>query len=60
MLGIPDVSVALAYVLTVLSTAACVVYGIANWNKDGEPDREEAELEARWMSEERVIEEEEL
>ncbi len=40
-----------AYALTVLSAAACVVYGIVNWNKpkeDLEAElREEKEWEAR-------------
>ena len=36
MLGIPDFWVWSAYVLCILSTAACVVYGVRNWNKDGE------------------------
>lgn len=35
MLGLTDASVWLAYVLSILSAAACVVYGLVNWNKDG-------------------------
>jgi heme A synthase len=36
MLGLHDASVLVAYVLSILSTILCVIYGIANWNKDKE------------------------
>jgi hypothetical protein len=36
MLGIKDVWILGAYLLSIASTLACVVYGIVNWNKDGQ------------------------
>ena len=38
MLGIPDFGIIAAYLLCILSTVACVVYGIVNWNKGGEDE----------------------
>jgi len=34
MLGFAGVSAFLAYLLTILSTVFCIVYGIVMWNKD--------------------------
>ncbi len=34
MLGIPDASVWLAYVLSIGGAVLCIVYGIVNWNRD--------------------------
>lgn len=34
MLGLPDASVWLAYVLSIGGALLCVVYGLVNWNKD--------------------------
>ncbi|MCF7854948.1 MAG: hypothetical protein K9N51_09125 [Candidatus Pacebacteria bacterium] len=36
MLGMDDPWVAAAYILCVLSSLACVIYGALNWNKDGD------------------------
>ena len=36
MLGLGDFWVSLIFLLTILSTILCVVYGIMYWNKDGE------------------------
>jgi hypothetical protein len=36
MLGLHDMSVLAAYMLSILSTVLCVVYGIARWNKDSD------------------------
>ncbi|MGE5613389.1 MAG: symporter small accessory protein [Bacillota bacterium] len=33
MLGLPDPWIAAAYLLSIISAAVCVVYGLANWNK---------------------------
>ena len=33
MLGIEDPGIYWAYILTILSSVLCVVYGIVNWNK---------------------------
>ncbi len=34
MLGFAGVSVFLAYILCIISTVVCVVYGAIMWNKD--------------------------
>jgi hypothetical protein len=49
MLGISGNGVVAAYVLTLLSAALCVGYGLLNWNKPDESD-EKAEIaeEAEW------------
>ena len=33
MLGLGDWGVSLAYVLTLVATALCAVYGLLNWNQ---------------------------
>lgn len=55
MLGIEDKWVWLAYVLCILSSLLCVVYGLANWNK-GEETVEQDDI--RWAAEEKRVEEE--
>ncbi len=48
MLGIPDFGIIAAYLLCILSTVACVVYGIVNWNKGGEDEGAQVAEEAVW------------
>ena len=48
MLGIPDASIWLAYILCILSTAACVIYGLINWNKGADEEPEEILEEKKW------------
>lgn len=48
MLGIADFWVSSAYLLCVLSTLACVVYGVVNWNKGGENEAEQIEEVNKW------------
>lgn len=36
MLGFGSVEIALAFWLSIASTAVCVIYGIVNWNKTGD------------------------
>ncbi len=55
MLGIEDKWVALAYLLCILSTILCVVYGIINWNKGDEDVKSE---DIKWVSEEKKVEDE--
>jgi len=43
MLGLGDMGVSLAYLLTLVSTAFCVIYGLINWNKPS-PDEEIREI----------------
>jgi len=50
LLGIQDVWVWLAYILSILSTVLCVVYGLINWNKGEEPVKPE---DVDWAKEEK-------
>jgi len=56
MLGLGDFWVALVFILNLASVALCVVYGIVNWNRDGEPTKKEMAEEKRWGKEEKKIE----
>jgi len=38
MLGISDPYIVLAYLSSIILSAACVIYGLINWNKGGEAD----------------------
>ncbi len=49
MLGIQDKWVLLAYVLCIVSTLLCVLYGYFNWNKG---DTEVKPEDKRWAKEE--------
>jgi hypothetical protein len=55
MLGIEDPGVWVAYLLCLLSTLLCVVYGAINWNKGDEPTGPE---DVKWAKEEEKVEEE--
>ncbi len=50
LLGIQDIWVWLAYILSILSTVLCVVYGLINWNKGEEPVKPE---DVDWAKEEK-------
>jgi hypothetical protein len=55
MLGIEDKGVVAAYLLCIVSTILCVVYGLINWNRGEEniqPD------DVKWAAEEKKVEEE--
>lgn len=41
MFGLPDPSIWLAYLLCIGSTVLCVVYGVLNWNRDDDEDKED-------------------
>ena len=56
MLGFGDFTVFLGYTLTILSTILCIVYGVINWNKDGDPE-ELLQMEQQWEKEEHEIDE---
>lgn len=56
LLGIQDPWVALAYLLCILSTLLCVVWGLVNWNKEG-PEEPANEVK-QWAQEEDKVEEE--
>jgi len=53
MLGIEDPWVWLAYILCILSTLLCVVYGIVTWNKG---DEEPSVADSAWAGKEDKIE----
>ena len=58
MLGINDPWIWGVYLLCILSTLLCVVYGLLNWNKGGETEEEEISEEQAWEFEEEKMEEE--
>lgn len=41
MFGITDFWIATVYILCILSSMACVIYGIINWNKGVETEQNE-------------------
>ncbi len=47
MLGLEGVAVPLGFILTILSTLLCIIYGILNWNK-GYVTEEELRQEKNW------------
>lgn len=55
MLGFADGWVAAAYILCILSTLLCVVYGALNWNRGDEPVTSE---DRKWARSEEKVEEE--
>lgn len=57
MLGIKDPWIISAYLLTILSAVACVVYGVINWNKGAENEALEMSEEANWEQDEQKIDE---
>jgi hypothetical protein len=54
MLGIPDFSIWLVYLLCILSTVTCIIYGLINWNEGEEVKTAVAEKELKWNKEEEV------
>ncbi len=57
MLGIDDGWIAAAYLLCILSTLLCVVYGLINWNRGAEAEEEQIKEETGWEEKEQKIEE---
>jgi hypothetical protein len=57
MLGIKDPWILTAYLLCFLSALACIIYGIRNWNKGADNEKEEIKEEAKWEKNESKIEE---
>ncbi len=57
MLGLQDNSIFAAYMLSIASALGCIVYGILNWNKDGNDEANEIREEQDWASEEEKINE---
>jgi hypothetical protein len=57
MLGLEDNSIFLAYILSIVSALGCLVYGIVNWNKEGDNEKQEIKEEKKWESDEEKISE---
>jgi hypothetical protein len=47
MLGIPDASIWLVYILCILSAGACAAYGLINWNKGTENEQIQIQEEVK-------------
>lgn len=54
MLGLSGVAVPLGFIMCILSTLLCVVYGVKNWNK-GYIQEEELQKEEVWKDEEKNV-----
>ncbi|MBN2702930.1 MAG: hypothetical protein JXR23_01850 [Pontiellaceae bacterium] len=57
MLGIADGWVVLVYLLCIMSTVLCLVWGIIKWNVD-DPEQEPEEEIRHWAEEEDRVESE--
>ena len=56
VLGIPDMSVAMAYLLMIAASLTCIIYGFRMWNKEGEISEKELAEEKQWAEEEKELE----
>ena len=57
-LGLEDFGIVAAYVLSILSTLLCVVYGLINWNKGAEEEPVQIQEESEWETNQNKIDEE--
>jgi hypothetical protein len=60
VLGIDDPWIWGVYLLCILSTLLCVIYGTVNWNREGELEALEIREEAAWEAEEEEMQKKEL
>ncbi len=60
VLGIDDPWIWGVYLLCIISALLCVVYGIVNWNKEGELEALEIKEEAAWEEREEEMQKKEL
>ena len=60
MLGINDPWIWGVYLLCIISTLLCVIYGLTNWNKGGEIEEMEISEEAAWEEKEEEMQDKEL
>lgn len=60
VLGINDPWIWGVYLLCILSTLLCVIYGLSNWNKGGEVEEREISEEAAWEEKEEEMQDKEL
>jgi hypothetical protein len=58
VLGIDDPWIVTVYLLCILSTLLCIVYGAMNWNKGHEKEEAEISEEAAWEAKEEIEEKE--
>lgn len=58
ILGIDDPWIWGAYVLCILSTLQCVVYGVMYWNRGGKAEAGEIAEELAWQKKEEKMEDE--
>ena len=56
MLGLDGIAVPLGFILTILSTVLCIIYGIRNWNR-GYITEEELQQEQVWKAEDAKVKE---
>ena len=56
MLGLDGIAVPLGFILTILSTVLCIIYGIRNWNR-GYITEEEFKQEQVWKAEDEKVKE---
>jgi hypothetical protein len=60
VLGINDPWIWGVYLLCIISTLLCIIYGLMNWNKGGETEEKEISEEAAWEEKEEEMQEKEL
>jgi hypothetical protein len=60
MLGIDDPWIWGVYLLCIFSALLCVIYGIVNWNREGELEASEIKEESDWEEREEEMQEKEL
>lgn len=60
MLGIDDPWIWGVYLLCILSALLCLIYGVVNWNKEGEQEALEEKEEEAWEESEEEMQQKEL
>ena len=60
VLGIDDPWIWGVYLLCIISALLCVIYGIVNWNREGELEASEIKEEAAWEAGEEEMQKKEL
>lgn len=58
MFGLGDIAVSLGFLLTILSSIVCIIYGIVVWGKKEKISPIEEKEEKEWIKEEKKMEEE--
>ena len=57
MFGILSFAICSVYLLCILSTVACLIYGVINWNKGGTDEIQDLKKSKEWQKEEEEIKE---